>query len=151
MKIKRIVSALLSLIMLCGAFSLLVFADETAEPVYTYNTSNLKPTLFNYYKGQLNNDKDAPISTPEEKLATMDLRMEKDGYRFYIDAYSGEIALQSIETGILFSSPYDIGPQLLRTTSERLLSQIAVEFTEFPQVPQTPITARRSGTEINSR
>ena len=133
MKIKRIVSALLSLIMLCGAFSLLVFADETAEPVYTYNTSNLKPTLFNYYKGQLNNDKDAPISTPEEKLATMDLRMEKDGYRFYIDAYSGEIALQSIETGeILFSNPYDIGTSTATdNVKKRLLSQIAVEFTEI--------------------
>jgi hypothetical protein len=135
---KKIISALLSLIMLCGAFALVIQADDPATAVYTYNTSNKKSTLFNYYKGQLKTDKDEPISTAEAKLATMDLRLEKDGYRFYIDAYSGEIALQSIETGeTLFSNPYDVGTSTATdNVKKRLLSQIAIEFTEISTAPQ---------------
>ena len=48
--------------------------------------------------------------TPEEKIATMRLALEKEGYQLYVDDYSGEVACVNTNTGEkLFTNPYDVG------------------------------------------
>ena len=118
MKMNRIISTLLAVVMLLSAFVMTVGATDTAENTteYTYNTSNAQPSMSyregtTYVAPSKEGEKPGvgePIDTPEKKLATMDLRLEKDGYQLYVDAYSGETAVKNIATGeLLFSNPYD--------------------------------------------
>jgi len=148
--IKRILSTFLAVIMLMGSFAVLTFAEEgagetteTEKVEYTYNTTSEKPSM-DYLKGMtiVELDKDGnpvvegavptPIVTKEDKLATMDLRFEKDGYRLYVDAYSGEVATVCVATGeILFTNPYNTGSQKAQPEiKEKLLSQIVVKYAD---------------------
>ena len=141
MNTKRILSLLLAVIMLMGALVITVGAeDETyTAPEYTYNTSNAKPAM-DYLKGELLPETDdvpadyvgVPVDSAEAKLATMDLRLEKDGYRIYVDAYSGEVAAYCVATGeTLFSNPYSVGREdSSDAIKEQLLSQIVVRYTD---------------------
>ena len=128
--------------MLMGALVITVGAEGEAEytaPEYTYNTSNAKPSM-DYLKGELLPETEevpddyvpVPVDSAEDKLATMDLRLEKDGYRLYVDAYSGEVATYCIATGeTLFSNPYAVGgDDASDAIKEQLLSQIVVRYTD---------------------
>lgn len=128
--------------MLMGALVITVGAEGEAEytaPEYTYNTSNAKPSM-DYLKGELLPETEevpddyvpVPVDSAEDKLATMDLRLEKDGYRLYVDAYSGEVATYCIATGeTLFSNPYAVGgDDASNAIKEQLLSQIVVRYTD---------------------
>ena len=148
---NRIISTLLAVLMLLGAFSTYAFAEETTEgPKYEYNT---KKQTLDYQTGKVlkyEQDKlvlDAAknpeyvkdektgehvvVDTAAEKLDYMDLRLEKDGYRLYVDEYSGEIAVENIATGeAIFSNPYDIGPSSsTEDIKDQLLSQLVVKYT----------------------
>ena len=70
------------------------------------------------------------FATPEEKLATMKLVYEKDGYQLYLDEKSGEVACVNVATGDkLFTNPYDVGASLGSEAQKyELLSQIIVRF-----------------------
>ena len=149
MKMNRIISTLLAVVMLLSAFVMTVGATDTAENTteYTYNTSNAQPSMSyregtTYVAPSKEGEKPGvgePIDTPEKKLATMDLRLEKDGYQLYVDAYSGETAVKNIATGeLLFSNPYDAGTAMTSagakastSTKEHLLSQLVVKFTNI--------------------
>ena len=153
MKMKRIISTLLAVVMLMSALCLVVGAEGEAEvKEYTYNTNSstslmqknpeaeTNPSADQYlYKSgkyQLPDGTKGTIETAQDKLATMDYRYGNDKYELYIDAYSGEIALVEKATGqILFSNPYDIGKyndqQLAPQIKEELLSQIVVHYTEI--------------------
>ena len=143
---KRIISTLLAVVMLLGAFVITVGAEESTEteaPVYTYNTTNANPTM-DYLKGETilpEGSLETPelIDTPEKKLSMMDLRFEKDGYRLYVDAYSGEVATYCVETGeTLFTNPYNInsptsidGKAPTDSIKSQLLSQLVVKYTDL--------------------
>ena len=149
---KKIISTLLAEIMLLGAFVITVGAEDSSEgeientkPKYTYNTSNAKATI-DYLSGRYYTIKEAeddkgedevvlgdPVDTEEKKLATMDLRFEKDGYRLYVDAYSGEVAVYCIATGeVLFSNPYTVGStDSTDSIKSQLLSQLAVKYIDI--------------------
>ncbi|MBE6531359.1 MAG: hypothetical protein E7679_04645 [Ruminococcaceae bacterium] len=133
---KRIISILLAVLMLMSAFSVATFAtDGASAPKYTYNTSNATPTM-NYISGTTivpEGQEATIIDTPEEKLATMDLRFEKDGYQIYVDAYSGEVAVKSTTTDdILFTNPYNVGSSDVNfAIKKQLLSQLVVKFTNI--------------------
>lgn len=145
MKIKRIISSFLAVLMLMSAFTIAMSAEEaTEETKYEYKTSNAKPTL-NYTTGNAVSDKpndkgvyeEIPtqkvVTSAETKLATMDLRFEKDGYQLYVDAYSGEVATRCIATGeILFSNPYTVGESTATENSikPQLLSQLVVKYVD---------------------
>ena len=149
MKINRIISTLLAVIMLLSAFVMTVGATDTDEKTteYTYKTSNAQPSMSyrdgtTYVPPQKEGEapgQGVPVDTPEKKLATMDLRLEKDGYQLYVDAYSGEIAIKEIASGeLLFSNPYDAGAAMTSagakastSTKEHLLSQLVVKFTNI--------------------
>lgn len=148
MKMKRIMSALLAVLMMVSSFSLLIGAEgapETEETEsnrpkeYTYNTDNYtslmaeNPDFESTEIGVKNTDKylyqsgeyEGPdgelvqITTPEEKLALMDYRYGNDEYGLYVDAYSGEVAVKCWATGeTLFSNPYDLGTSSSTTSTK---------------------------------
>ncbi len=135
MMIKKIISTLLAVLMLAGTFSLLTVAaevDQTFEPEYETLVST--PTM-NYLQGRVDfaDSASKQISTAQEKIATMDCRLEKDGYRLYVDAYSGEVGVECIETGeILLSNPYDLGPsEMANDLKMEMMSQIIVNFKDI--------------------
>lgn len=68
--------------------------------------------------------------TPEQKLATMTSKLEKDGYRLYVDELSGEIAVLDTASGqIQFSNPYDIATTHgSESTKVSLMSQLVVTY-----------------------
>jgi len=78
-------------------------------------------------------------ATPEEKLATMRLAVEKQGYQIYVDDYSGEVACVNLTTGDkLFTNPYDVGASTgNETTKHEILSQIIVKFTDNQGMDKT--------------
>ena len=155
-KFNKIVSLLLAVLMLFSAFGISTFAAETDnKPVYEFNT--VKQTL-DYFKGQVlayddngkqildgngkpttvnkeNSDQPIVIDTAAKRLEYMDLRLEKDGYRFYVDAYSGEVAVENIRTGqTMFSNPYDAGSTTsVDSIKAQLLSQIVVKYADLSQ------------------
>ena len=98
MLMKRIISTLLAVLMLMGSLAVLVSAEdqtgttETEKVEYTYNTTSDKPSR-DYLKGTLLEIRDEnevliqsadPVNTPEKKLATMDLRFEKEIGRAHV-------------------------------------------------------------------
>ena len=148
MKLKRIISTLLAVLMLASCFTIVMSAEDS-EPVYTYNTTNAHMTV-NYFTGERVEKRidesseskeekwdvvkgDRVIYTQEDKLAYMDLRFEKDGYQLYVDEYSGEVATRCIATGeVLFSNPYNIADSKAQDTiKNELMSQIAVKYTDI--------------------
>ncbi len=152
-KLNKIVSLLLAVLMLLGSFGISAFAaEENSAPEYTYKTVN---QMMDYLTGKIMQydengkliatDQGEPIyklinpdepnkyvlvDTVKEKLELMDLRLEKDGHRLYIDEYSGEIALENIASGeIMFSNPYDVGAaSWADTIKAQLLSQIIIRY-----------------------
>ncbi len=153
MKIKRILSILLAVLMLASAFSVVSAADDAeeagghlAQPAEGWKTSNLVPTV-DYYTGQgilpvtdkegniteYGPDGTVVITSAEAKLATMDLRFVKDGYELYVDAYSGEIACRCVATGeIIFSNPYTVGNSTAtKSIKNQLLSQLVVKYVDI--------------------
>ena len=99
MKMKKLISILLAVLMMSGAFVTVVGAEASVKP-YEYKTSEetWKP---NYSKTVYN--------TAEEKLADMDYRYGNGTYELYVDAYSGEIAVLNVKTGdSLFTNPYNV-------------------------------------------
>ena len=153
-KFNKIVSILLAVLMLFGSFSISAFAAESdVTTTYEYDTKRM---TLDYFKGQIlsydetgkaildGNGKQATLLDPDtqepiivdtaaERIELMDLRLEKDGYRFYVDNYSGEIAVVNIQTGeTLFSNPYDAGSTTsVDTIKAQLLSQIVVKYTDI--------------------
>ena len=134
---KRIIAIISTALMLMSTFTFLVGAEDTAEPTaeYTYNTSNSTPTM-NYQTGEWTDPETKEliiVDTEEEKLATMDLRMQSNGYQIYVDAYSGEVAVVCMATGEkLFTNPVTASAKKLEVTKQReFLSQILIDYIDI--------------------
>ena len=153
-KFNKIVSTLLAALMLFSSFSVLAFAEEDVKASYEYDTNKQTLTYLNgqvIAKNEWGENKQANgvfeiqkyentnipivVDTAQERIEYMDLRLEKDGYRLYIDAYSGEIAVENIATGeTIFSNPYDVGTTKADDTiKEQLLSQVVVKYQDITQ------------------
>lgn len=138
MMIKRIIATFLAALMLFASLAVVVNAEEAStEPVYEFNTSKSDPVSADYYLTGKYSYKDEEgktvediVDTKEERLALMDLRLEKGDYRLYIDAYSGEAAVEQISTGeVLFTNPYDLsGKPMSEDKKAKYLSQIMVKY-----------------------
>ncbi len=142
MLMKRILSTFLVVLMLIGSLSLTLSAAAEAATAaagssvaYEYNTNRVKPTI-EYFTGKMYDEKgeltESVVDTQEEKLATMDLRLQQDGYNMYVDEYSGEVAVECIATGeVLFTNPYNVGANPALNTDElraQYLSQIIISY-----------------------
>ena len=139
MMIKRIIATFLAALMLFASFAIVINAEETAkeEPVYEFNTSKSEPVNKDFYftgkytyKDEEGKDVEDVVDTKEERLELMDLRLEKGDYRLYIDAYSGEVAVEQISTGeVLFTNPYDLsGKNMSDDKKAKYLSQIKIAY-----------------------
>ena len=141
---KRIISTFLLVLMLVSSLSLAISAAEnenaggaTDTVVYEYNTNRFKPTM-NYLTGEVYDEEgevipNVKIDTQEEKLEIMDLRLEQNGYRLYIDEYSGEVAIECIATGdVMFTNPYDVSARSDKELSDDektlFLSQLLITY-----------------------
>ena len=122
-KLIRIISGLLTAIMLVGAISVLPIIEVSAT-----SGSSDKETIEDKLKTYLT----TVYATPEEKLATMTLKLEKDGYQLWGDEMSGEVACVDLASGqILFSNPYDVATtQGSASTKEQIMSQIFVRYVD---------------------
>ncbi len=126
---KKIISALLAVLMLCGTltvFSINVAAAEEETSAETVVTEVMdEDAIIEHYTTTV-------YATPEEKLATMDLMTTKGNYQIYADTLSGEVAVKDLTSGqILFTNPYDLGATTaVESVKMELMSQIVVRYTD---------------------
>jgi len=146
MKMKKIISTFLAVLMLLSAGTLLMSAAqvEAQDEGYTYLTGNGKSLMmatgdttnpYDYMYGNymLEDGTEGTIATEEDKLKTMDYRYGNASFQLYVDAYSGEVAVKDRRTGeILFTNPYNVGTSTADdsngSTKSEILSQIIVNF-----------------------
>lgn len=127
MNFKRIMSAFLTLVMVFGAVVITgnVATIET-NAAYEDKVDSEGNPIINYIT--------QPYETPEAKIADMTLMKEQDGYKLYVEEFTGEIAFVDTKTGeTLFSNPYDIANGYnwaSNSTRQKLLSQIMVTYEE---------------------
>lgn len=109
--------------MLVTSFASLATIDASAALKTTDKDDELGYTL-----SQTGNT----FANPQEKLATMTMMLEKDGYQLWVKAETGEVATVKMSTGeILFSNPYNLSDSSAKTTIKaQLLSQIFVKYTD---------------------
>ncbi|MGM9643171.1 MAG: DUF5696 domain-containing protein [Eubacteriales bacterium] len=128
---KRILALLLTVITMFGTFAVNISAAAVPDilekdkdgkdiPGEVDWTSTLKQYLTLEFK------------TEQEKLESMTMMYEKDGYQLWIDDYTGEVATVNVASGqILFSNPYDIGSTSSSDSIKaELFSQIVVKYTD---------------------
>lgn len=72
------------------------------------------------------------FASPEEKLATMEKKLESNGYEIWVESYTGEVAFVDQKSGqILFSNPYDVATTKgSAATKQQLLSQVIIKYTD---------------------
>ncbi len=121
---KRFISCLLMLAMLVSTFASLAVIDVGAA----LKTIDEKKDPLGYTISQTGNT----FKNPQEKLATMTLMLEKDGYQLWVQKETGEVATVKLSTGeILFSNPYNVSDSKAVTDIKaQLLSQIVVKYTD---------------------
>lgn len=122
MKQRKIISVFLALI-----FVLSAVASAIPVSVGAAYADRVKPDgspVIDYFN--------KAYLTEQDKLKDMTLYKTQNGYRIYVEEYTGEIAFQDVETGeVIFSNPYDIGVEgnaNSRSIKESLLSQIVLTY-----------------------
>lgn len=127
MNFKRIMSAFLTLVMVFGAVVITGnVATVEANAAYADKVDDEGNPIINYIT--------QPYETPEAKLKDMALMKEQNGYKLYIEEFTGEIAFVDTKSGeILFSNPYDIANGYnwaSASTRQKLLSQLMITYEE---------------------
>lgn len=129
MKIKRLLAAFLTFLMVFGAV-----ANLSILPVFAAEAAAEEEGSTIDYMTQI-------YESDEEKLATMELLLEEYGYQLYYEKYTGEVACVNTVTGeTLFSNPIDI-PKSFTSANDgtstsssadiksMLMSQIIIKYT----------------------
>jgi hypothetical protein len=112
--------------MLVGTIASFAVIDVSAAAVALKTTD--KDDELGYTISQSGNT----FKNPQEKLATMKLMLEKDGYQLWVHESTGEVATVKLSTGeILFSNPYNVSDSTAKVTIKaQILSQIFVRYTD---------------------
>jgi len=133
MKMKKILSAILAVVLLAGMFC--IEAGAALDPIYLKDENGAVTEMIDY-KGTVNQylEEANRFYSEEEKLESMTLKYEKDGYQLWADEFTGEVATVNLESGqIMFTNPIDIGSKnaaYSNTTKYELMSQLIVKFTD---------------------
>ena len=128
---KKLISIILSVVLL---FSILaVEASAALDPIKMKDEEDKELDEIDYEATLLQYLNSAnEFKTDEDKLATMTLMYEKDGYQLWADEFTGEVATKNLTTGqILFTNPRDIASKTAAysdTTKYELMSQIVVKY-----------------------
>lgn len=132
MKMKKIISAFLAIVTLSGALA--VQASATLPPINaTEQGKELDYIDYAETVKQYLTSKNE-FKTDAEKLATMTLRYEKDGYQLWADEFTGEVATVNLASGqVMFTNPRDIASSSAahsNTTRYELMSQLVVKYSD---------------------
>ena len=124
MNMKRITSAVLSLVMALGAI-----VPASIQPV----SAAWEDKVDSDGKPIIKYTPDA-YTDPEAKLADMIMVREQNGHQIWFEEFTGEIAYKDLASGqILFSNPWDIAATYNKatdSTKSQLLSQLIITFTD---------------------
>lgn len=133
---KRILACIMSIVMLFGTVAVSASA-YAVDLIYEISQETKKPTDVIDYNATVKQYLTLEFATAEDKLATMEMRYEKDGYQLWVDELTGEVATYNMATGqILFSNPYDVGATFpakqgpSESTKKKLMSQIMIRYTD---------------------
>ena len=133
---KRILALLLTVIMMFGTLAIDLSAIAVSDVLKTDENNKPIPGEVDW-EATLKQYLTLPFNNEQEKLETMEMMYEKDGYQLWADLYTGEVATVKLATGqILLSNPYDIGAEtdIKKGTSENirneLFSQIIIKYTD---------------------
>ena len=123
MNMKRIICALLSLVMALGIVPAAIQpvsaawedkVNEDGEPLIDYLTT--------------------AYETPQAKLADMVMVKEQNGHQIWFEEFTGEIAYVDLASGqILFSNPWDVAASYNKAsnaTKQKLMSQIIISYVD---------------------
>ncbi len=130
-KTYKLISMLLTALMLLSSLTVLSTINSFAEDKAPETNTNAYPNNQEKQTGSIDYVTDI-FATPDEKLESMRMAIEKDGYRLYVDDYSGEVACVNTVTGEkIFTNPYDVAASTgNEETKYEILSQIMVTFTD---------------------
>lgn len=122
---KKFASAVLSLVMACGA--IVPASIQPVSAAWEDKVDDDGNPIINYLT--------KAYTTPEEKLADMILVKEQNGHQIWYEEFTGEIAYVDLVSGqILFSNPWDVaGPYDTPgsdATKKQLLSQIHITYVD---------------------
>lgn len=125
---KRIIALLLTVVMLFGTF-LLDIGAYAVDIKYVTNSKG-EPTDEIDYEATVKQYLKKEFATAKDKLATMELMYEKDGYQLWVDSLTGEVATHNMKSGqTLFSNPYDVGAtSFVDSTKQKIMSQIVINY-----------------------
>lgn len=125
---KRIIALLLTVVMLFGTLAL--DAGAYAVDLIMQKDKDGKDTKEVDYSKTVEQYLTLAFATEEEKLETMEMMYEKDGYQLWVDTLTGEVATKCLASGqILFTNPYDIGNcGASAATKKQIMSQIILEY-----------------------
>lgn len=132
MKRNRILSTALALVI--GLSSVCVFTVPASAAIITNvdKTDNEGNPLINYMEDG--------YGTREEKLKDMMEVKTVNGYKIWYESYTGEVAIEELETGnVLFTNPYDVSDNFTAVSDaakEQLLSQIILTYLDN-ETPKT--------------
>ena len=131
MNIKRYISAVLALLMLIGVFTAFstvsIFAADEKK-----GASNDEEAVEEEEDEKARDYLTYVYYSPQEKLDSMKLMLEKFGWQLYIEEYTGEVAWRNATTGqVHFTNPYDVAAgKGTSDTKTKLLSQVIIKFTD---------------------
>ncbi|MBO4322143.1 MAG: hypothetical protein J5919_04010 [Clostridia bacterium] len=133
---KKIIAFALSVLLLVGMMMTEVGA-YAVDLVYELDSKTKKPTDTVDYKSTLEQYLTLEFATAEEKLESMEMLLEKDGYQLWADRLTGEVATKDLASGqILFSNPYDVGAKYPSkqgpsdSTKKKLMSQLMIRYVD---------------------
>jgi len=133
---KRIFACIMAIVMLFGTVAVSASA-YAVDLIYEIDSTTKKPSDVVDYASTVKQYLTLEFATAEDKLETMEMRYEKDGYQLWVDELTGEVATLNLATGqILFSNPYDVGATFpakqgpSESTKKKLMSQIMVRYTD---------------------
>ncbi len=128
---KRIFALLLSVVMLFGTLIVDISAATAVEIIYEKNSNGEFIDSIDY-EATVEQYLTRTFASEKEKLDTMTMMFEKNGYQLWVDEFTGEVATRNATTGqILFSNPYDVAsggssPSVKQT----LMSQLIIKYVD---------------------
>ncbi len=122
MKMKRITSLLLTVLLVLGGINFTAIGASAAD-------------IYKDAKGKYESYFEAEYNSAEDRIAAMELYAVVDGMEIYCDSFSGEVAVKDLASGqVLLTNPYSVGSsKASKTQKEELLSQIIVEYSDNDQ------------------
>lgn len=124
MKMKRIITAFLSLVMVFGALT--PVAVQPVSAAYEDKVKSDGSPVIDYLN--------TAYLTPDEKLEDMIMVKEENGHQIWYEEFTGEVAFRDVASGqILFTNPWDVAATYNKSsasTRAELLSQVLITYTD---------------------